>query len=335
VTTTIIFGNGLGMAIDPEYFTLETGLRFVTEELTDEERNIICFNQNGMPRTEPELESHHKILTSCRTLLHYQSELNCLSDIGMNFPNTYQNFIYRAAKYFFDYQANEEYEQFNNFIDALCNYIKSGQTCHIATLNYDKLLYKPLIDRKILSDYDGFLVDGMYVKKGGFDFENLIPKWGNNFGWYLHLHGSPIFYTGENRVINKEHIFTLPSHYSHNGHLHNHIVLASTEVKPYLIAGSMLLDYYFQFFTYALSSSDNLLLFGYSGLDRHVNLAIKERLVNDDTFPVDIHIIEWGGDKNQRERADFWKKTVGSNNYKKNINLRLMDNILEYDFSAH
>lgn len=332
MVTTIVIGNGVGMAIDPDYFKLEAGLAYVTGKLTEEQRDIIGIDQGKIPASEKELEVHHKILSACLELMQHEDFLNCLNDTGRKFPETYQDFIYQVARYFYDFDFGNNHKNYDNFIEKLIQYINKIDRCHIATLNYDKLLYKSLIGKNILKGYDGKLVDGMYTSTTGFKPENLNRLY-NDFGWYMHLHGSPAFYTKKDGTISKSSLDQLPSFFSCNDVKHNHIVLAKTEIKPYIIANSKLLDCYFRFFSYALAESENLILFGYSGDDDHINAEIKSILSNQNEF--NIKVVEWKGNHKKDERENFWKKQLLPENccYNKKILLNLLDDIFDYDFN--
>ena len=82
MTTTIIMGNGIGMAIDSKYFELESGLDSVIESLSDQDRKTICFKNGYVPQKEDDLEEHHKVLSACQELKKHDNSLNCLTSIG-------------------------------------------------------------------------------------------------------------------------------------------------------------------------------------------------------------------------------------------------------------
>jgi len=83
------------------------------------------------------------------------------------------------------------------FENSVVDYVRETKS-HVATLNYDKLLYQSLIENEILSGFDGTLVDGMLNR--GFDEKALERRYGKDFGYYLHLHGSPLFYEHRGNV---------------------------------------------------------------------------------------------------------------------------------------
>lgn len=331
---TIIFGNGIGMALDPEYFQLSVGLQTVWDKLSPDEKKLVSLGNSTMPLSEEELERHHLIMTACQELMrHENNDLDWLNPNGKSFPNLYQNFIYNVAKYFFEYNGNLP----TDFLNSLCQFVKKIDRCHIATLNYDKLLYLPLINEHILEGYkDHGLVDGICREAGGFQQDNLL-RIHYNFGWYLHLHGSPIFQTIGNE-INKCNLNMLPNAAIYGNVIHNHIVIAKTELKPEIISNSSILGIYFMFFGKALSESDELYIIGYSGLDKHVNFEIKNwasTKINSHNVPK-INVIEWEGSDHNN---NFWHQILipkdpltNLPHEKHNLQLKKIDNILNYQF---
>lgn len=270
LTTTFVIGNGIGKALDSEYFSLETVLNSSWHSFTEEEKKIIALRNNQCPLAEDELEHQHITSTACKKLFeHKKANFNFLSEQGEFFPTIYQEFIYRTAKHFCEYAGTLPEE----FIDKLYRYIKSDFPSHIATLNYYKLLYEKLIEKEVCKGYTGDLVDGIHNISGIFSYENLLPLT-KNFGWYLHLHGSPLF-RSDNGRIHKENINSkLPDTYLQENGEHAHIVLTHSIYKTDVISGSSLLEVYFNFFINALSESQKIVCIGYSGLDEHINFEV-------------------------------------------------------------
>lgn len=338
MTATIIIGNGIGLAIDKNYFELEKGLKKAWDAFSEQDRQIIGLGNGVMPSKEEELENHHLIMSSCQELKRLGENINWLSNDGQKFPDIYQTYIYKVAKHFFDYDLQSP-SIYDNFIDNLCEYIKANKgKCHIATLNYDKLLYGTFIEKQIVKGYDGCLVDGIY--DSGFAPGNLV-RTHNHFGWYLHLHGSPLFYT-ENGIIKKEHIPNLPDGASDKDKIHAHIVLARTQSKPDLIARSSILNDYFSYFTKALEESNEIYVLGYSGNDEHVNTEIENwtlaKSFDDKISKIDIQIVEWNNpSESDEERNKFWRDKLisehcGVKANKINVKLTRLDNILTFRF---
>lgn len=334
MTTTILVGNGLGMAINPQHFTLKAGIDLVAKNLSDEEKNIISLGSGRIPIEENNLEDHHKILSACQTLIKHNDQLGILNQTKVEkFSKTYSNFIYQVAKHFYNYQFDDHKikTHFNTFINNLICFMNQQDRCHIATLNYDKLLYQALIERNILHGYYGSLVDG--IVDLGFKPENMIPTY-NDFGWYMHLHGSPSFITDTDGITKKLKASEMPSDIKNTESQHKHIVLTHTKLKPSIIANSFILDAYFDYFIKALSDSDTVLLFGYSGNDTHINLEFKKILSKTNRLQK-ILIVQWGGNKggHKIKTCNDWEATLYPLKYsKKIIELKNLENILDYNF---
>ncbi len=52
MTSTLIVGNGLGMALDPNHFNLQTGLTTAWNNFSDEEKYLISLGTNNRPDDE-------------------------------------------------------------------------------------------------------------------------------------------------------------------------------------------------------------------------------------------------------------------------------------------
>ncbi|MCE3043374.1 SIR2 family protein [Legionella sp. 16cNR16C] len=325
MTSTLIVGNGIGMALDAQYFCLQAGLQESWDSFDVDKKKLISLGSDNMPCTETELEENHKIMTSCQKILEFQ-DLQLLNSKGEAYPNIYRDFIYKTAFHFFNYNGALP----EKFVDNLIELIKSG--CHLVTLNYDKLLYSPLIERNILCGYSGYLVDG--VCNSGYRYENMLRTF-STFNWYLHLHGSPIFYTHDSE-IKKCKIYETPIAAENNHKLHEHIVLAKTDLKPEIISNSPILGSYLDFFSKALFESNKLYLFGYSGEDTHINNEIRNWSIEKSRKcdKLTIYIIEWNGSDRS---CQSWKNLLipdmpPENRDKIQVHFEKMNNILEYKF---
>lgn len=325
MTSTLVVGNGLGMALAPNHFPLQMGLEAAWNNYSNEEKALISLNTNIMPTTENQLEDNHKLMTACHKLLEFP-ELDLLSQNGMGYPDLYRDFIYKTALHFFNFGGSLPEE----FINSLVNLIQTG--CHIVTLNYDKLLYSALVERHILRGYNGALVDG--ITDAGYHYENMLRTY-NQFNWYLHIHGSPIFYTA-NSEIYKCSYYAVPSSAHQADEKYEHIVLAQTQLKPEIISNSPILGSYFDFFSKALLESSCIYIFGYSGEDIHINNELKnwalERSKSLDSL--EINIIQWSG---AHQNEEYWKSKIipnmpAANEQKIIISYFSLDNILEYRF---
>lgn len=154
--TTFLLGNGIGRAIDKNYFSLETGIQRSLDALSSSERWVIelLFKSDY---SELALETHHSIANSCQSLIDLEGKysLSYLNDYGKNFPRSFHNFIYLTAKYFWDYPIDKCHEEFTEFTSRFSDYIRERKS-NVANLNYDKLIYSSFVDREILKrGYDG------------------------------------------------------------------------------------------------------------------------------------------------------------------------------------
>lgn len=292
----LIFGNGLGMAIDHEHFSLTNALLDIWENhdfLDDVEKELIerCLDHRGAPEGEHELDTLYQAVTHCRALSRIgDGEIHWLTDYGLDFPNVTSIYLHKVATRLHEFDGRLP----NDFENSIVDYVKATKS-HVATLNYDKLLYQSFIDNEILNGFKGCLVDGML--NSGFDEDAFERKYGNDFGYYLHLHGSPLFYERRGKVFkwqrNELSIYTdEPS---------KHIVLTHVKRKPSVIVSSNVLSTYWSYLSFALSEAEEIILFGYSGMDVHLNLILKPY-----STIKNIKVVEWSGAGNQDERSTYW-----------------------------
>ena len=87
----IIFGNGLGMALDSDYFLLENALKYIWNKdkflsKTQKELILNCIQSKNIPKDENELEKLHIAVNACNTLNNFSSDnMHWLSDDGKTF----------------------------------------------------------------------------------------------------------------------------------------------------------------------------------------------------------------------------------------------------------
>ena len=313
--STIIFGNGLGMALDPDYFTLKSAMSNVWENpdyLTLEQKELItnCLQAqnswNDFPQSEDDLDVLHVVVNACNFLARVASkDYGWLNDEGERFPSATQLFFALTAWHF--HSDHPKHVLPDYFLNPLCRFIENTNS-HIATLNYDNLLYQKLIEKNILRGYDEHLVDGFW--DSGFREENLIREQGRQFGYYLHLHGTPLFLDGVMgeevitpldtiaRPIKQKQIVAFPAPTKH-------LVLANVPHKPTIIASSVVLRTYWRYLQLAIKESKKIFIVGYSGLDKHLN-----EIISDYSEDKDVVIVEWNGTGCQDERINFWKREI-------------------------
>lgn len=315
VRKLIIFGNGLGMSLDPAHFSLTAALEEIWERegfLSLEQQQLIerCLGRVGAPENEDELDLLHQAVTHCKSLNKIgDGDIHWLTDDGQSFPEITATYIHKVATKLHNYNGTLP----QHFEDALVEFIRETKS-HVATLNYDKLLYNSFIDNDLVDGYRGSLVDGML--NSGFSADALVRKYDNNFGYYLHLHGSPLFIDHEESIVklSRDRLNLqrdIPS---------KHIVLTHVKHKPSVIAASHALSTYWDYLQFALSEAEEIILFGYSGFDTHLNILLKPYLRN-----IPLRVVEWSGAGEQDERKTYWKNRLG-----RDVVVERLDNISDF-----
>jgi hypothetical protein len=333
--TTIIIGNGLGMAVKADYFPLEKGLQKAWSNLDNDTQSRIktLLTAGDDLLTEQQLEKHYEVIQLCARLERFEdhNQLKWLDDKARDFPIKFRELIEDTAWHFLDYNGDQT--QLNPLLEDLKFFINHNYT-HIATLNYDKLIYGNFIDTEIMDGYNGELVDGFY--SSGFHPHNLTRAFGRQFGWYLHLHGSPLFYTcTKTGAYKKTQLKDSKADRKTQG-LREHIVLCNTNLKSSQISQSDVLLTYWYYFRAALDKSDTVIIFGCSGDDFHVNKEISDWFRNSNNHQnKKIKIIEYADSKfTQEQRQQFWSSALNlSNKYFSNKNLIRLPSILKYQFT--
>lgn len=164
------------------------------------------------------------------------------------------------------------------------------------------LLYNSFIDHDVFGPYNNtYLVDGMIG--AGFSADALERKFGRNFGYYLHLHGSPLFVNRDEQVVKlSRNDLTL-----NVSEASEHIVLTHVKHKPSVIAASHVLSTYWDYLRFALSEVEEVILFGYSGLDTHLNILLRPYLKT-----IRLRVVEWSGAGDPESRRLYWQRTLGN-----------------------
>ena len=315
----LIFGNGLGMAVDANHYSLTNALNTVwsNDALWSDtvHRDLIqnCIPSGQCPVSEEELDKLYLVSTSCDYLNAYPNTVNgdhWLSDYGQEFTNATQEYIHTVASYLFN-STNTLPVAFKT---ALIDFVRTTKS-HVATLNYDKLLYEEFINAGICSGFSGQLVDGF--TSVGFDSSNLVRLFNRNFGYYMHLHGCPLFRDIEGIT------YKLSTSQISSGNIFGskHIVLTHIPHKPSVITASEVLSTYWGYLIFSLSEVDEIILFGYSGCDTHLNKILKVHASTKNK-----KIIEWDGDgQTPQQRQQFWDNELGDN-----VNLQRMPDITQF-----
>ena len=340
--TTIIVGNGLGRALDHKYYPLKKGIKSVWEsDLEDRVKKSIlsCLPQEGevkptIPTSEDDLLTLHEVTNSCRKLRSLEpKKYKWLTSKFRVFPEAIDEFVARVSYYYHQYDVSKLTTEYDKFVEGISKYIKRNCT-HVATLNYDNLLSQPLIEKEVLKGYSGHLIDGFH--SSGFAKENLNRR-NKTLGWYLHLHGSPLFYESDSGKIKKYSQAELADSFNAKEILRRHVVLCHTKNKPSVIVESGLLKTYWNYFSKALRQTDVIYLVGYGGGDEHLNKQISNWAEQQRGKGQDyqITIVEYKGmDTTLPERRNFWLETF-SIEYKfpsANLKIKRLNNILTFDW---
>lgn len=297
----IVFGNGLGMALDSAHFSLDKALAEVWNRpnfLTEVHKQLVerCLQRPGPPAGEHELDTLHQAVTYCKALSEIgEGNVHWLTEDGKSFPEITATYFHKVATRLHNYDEGLP----KRFEESLVNFVRETRT-HIATLNYDKLLYNSFIDNDIFGGYDGFLVDGMLGH--GFYPTALERKYGRTFGYYLHLHGSPLFINRDERILK----LSRSQLSVERDESSEHIVLTHIKRKPSVIAASEVLSTYWDYLQFALFEAEEIILFGYSGQDTHLNALMRPYLT---TKP--LRVIEWSGAGEQNVRENHWQTLLG------------------------
>lgn len=315
----LIFGNGLGMAIDANHYSLTNALNVVwgDDALWNNtvHRDLIqnCIPSGQCPILEEELDKLYLVSTSCDYLNDFPYTANgkhWLSSYGQDFTDATQEYIHTVASHLF----NSTNVLPTVFKTALINFIGNTKS-HVATLNYDKLLYDEFISAGICSGFSGQLVDGF--TSSGFDGSNLVRLYSRTFGYYMHLHGSPLFkdMSGLTYKLSTSQVS------AGNTFGSKHIVLTHIPHKPSVITASEVLSTYWNYLILSLSEVDEIILFGYSGCDTHLNKLLKVH-ANSKVKK----IVEWDGDgETHQQRQQFWDSELGAK-----VNLQRMPDITQF-----
>jgi hypothetical protein len=303
------------MALDPEYFQLESALRFVwnsSNAFHPLHKRLVQsalpdLNEAEHPQTEAQLDQLQVALLAAKFLRSFEKRgTRWLADDAQELPEAFARFIHEVAAYF--HEADEVLPL--EFVDSLSRFV-SESASHIATLNYDSLLYDALGNSGVLAGYKGTLLDGFH--KAGFDNSNMDRYAPKRKAWFLHLHGSPLF-IGNRKLMREARKLFEPDEDAH-------IVLTDVKHKPLLIERSPILSAYWLRLHEALAESDTVILFGYAGEDIHLNQSISDRIEGRR-----LVVVEWSGVGCPELREAFWKTALKC----QELQLHLLSNILQF-----
>ncbi|MDH0611938.1 MULTISPECIES: SIR2 family protein [unclassified Agrobacterium] len=323
-----IFGNGLGMALAPDVYNLNSVMTSAWDNkyLTETQKKLIlaCLPDDvSKPTSEEQLAKLQEIVGACEVLLGIRPVAfgHWLSPHGQEFPNAVHQFAFEVAKQMFlakhkqGSQVGEPCRLPTDFVKSLIKKVEETQS-HVATLNYDGLLSSAFEMAGVLGD-GKVLRDGFIDQK--FDTRNLF-RHREEGGWYLHLHGCPLFVDREKSKPSKLAASSLTRNLGQLKHVGRHIVLTHVTHKRTIIAGSEILSTYWEFLKRALDESQEIVIFGYSGNDTHLNQLIAQKRA--DKL---VRVVEWLGAGYEDLRGPFWAAQLGGP-----VNLTLKEDVLTF-----
>ncbi len=343
--STIIFGNGLGMAIRPDIFSLNDcankAMLSKDYSLSYDKLELIkaCLPQSNtldsFDFSEENMKELQEILFCCRRIngIETNTSVSCgwLNEHGKKFDEYMREFSFNIARYLVEYavpvsQTRFFDEKYNAFEISLSEYIKASHS-HLATLNYDTILYD-MACRNNLFKGKKCLFDGL-IKGKPFSNGSILRPDALKSSYYLHLHGSPLFYQnskGEvykyDRKDLKELQFSVEQ--ANGNFCGSFLVLAPPEHKSAIINSSPLLLKYWHCLAEAIQESDCVVIVGCSGEDKHLNDYITTT-INKKT---NVYIVEWNGNSHD---FNYWRDMYNSNNVK--LFHYPKKSIFDFDFS--
>jgi|31_taG_2_1085359.scaffolds.fasta_scaffold09628_1 hypothetical protein len=313
----LIFGNGLGRAIDNDHFQLEAALQAAwnnSEILTDVQKELIlrCLPAEVLddhdinasaPKSEAELDKLQRVLAACDEISKHETDdgASWLTDDGKAFPIAIRSYLHAAASHFHLGPHTLPKE----FVEPLTTWILESRS-HVATLNYDELLYRSFVKSKVFNGYS-CLLDG-FVKH--FDSSFLDRRNRDSQSYYLHLHGSPLYFNTPEGALKKA---SMGEVQKLQGFSSTHVVLTHVQHKASVIAASPILREYWLRLEEAMSEAESIVLVGYSGDDDHLNLLISNFFRNKRVEIVERAHADYSTQEGETERMLYWCKKLAVN----------------------
>ncbi|MBO6898615.1 MAG: hypothetical protein JJ868_14680 [Shimia sp.] len=325
---TLLFGNGLGRSFDNDFYSLERALNTswdAEDVLDDNQRTLICNCLDDdllegdlkAPTAEEDLRDLQRVLNACDTIKSFEEKIGTgdegwLNGHGRQFPVAIRKYFHHAATQF--HSADKRLP--NDFANDLRAFVREARP-NIATLNYDDLLYECFTETDIFNQH--MLRDGFFQN---FDIATHTQYYdANTEGWFLHLHGSPLFVT-RNGVARKLLRAQLNTYMGTNS---VHLVLTNAKSKPSVIANSTILSAYWKKLAWAFSQPCQLTLVGYGGGDLHLN-----KLIRDSKGMECVRVVCRNADDSKENQEEHWKNTL---RLPAEVNLEciFVDDILDFD----
>lgn len=346
----IIFGNGIGMALSPDDFSLRNVMPKVWQGartngdpiLSQAQKQLIAGCIKGVedesgPSDEAQLmgaqvaQFGHELIT---TAVETENQNQWFTDDALGYPQAISKYVYEVARQLdLNSQVFGNDERLEEFLSSFIPFLQETNS-HVATLNYDTLLYSAFNDGYTLpdgtniqicqgQDWKTHLCDG-YRPNTGFQKENFERPNDGDFGFYLHLHGSPLIVDGKTKA-KKLRRNQITGHIPQSAH---HIILSDGSMKPLLIQRSEVLSLYWHMLESTTDEIDEIIVFGYGGGDEHLNTFLRKSRKP-------ILIVEYADPEiSDTDSEALWEKRIGANSEviegETSFALERMDNILSF-----
>jgi hypothetical protein len=346
----IIFGNGIGMALSPENFGLASVMPKVWNGTTADGQPLLSHSQKQLiagciegveketgPSNENQLmgaqvaQFGHELITEA---VEAEKQNQWFTNDALSYPQAISKYVYEVARQLdLNSQVFGNDERLKEFLNSFIPFLQETNS-HVATLNYDTLLYSAFNDGYTLpdgtyiqicqgQDWKTHLCDG-YRPKTGFQKENFERPTDGNFGFYLHLHGSPLIVDGKTRA-KKLCRNQIAGHIPQSAH---HIILSDGKMKPLLIQRSEVLSLYWHMLESTTEEIDEIIVFGYGGGDDHLNTFLRKSRKP-------IRIVEYADPEISDTNSEaLWEKRIGAKSVviegETSFALERMDNILSF-----
>ncbi|WP_406721341.1 SIR2 family protein [Thioclava litoralis] len=328
MSSLLIFGNGLGRSISNDFFLLEKGLEAAWNSglVSEPQKKLIsaCLQDRDalidqessfdtVPEGEDELRKLQQVVSACDMIRQIEDQFpesgdNWLTDNGRAFPTAIRKFVHQTACYFLNRNTRGRGESVSlnlntSFVSHLNNFLIRN-TATVATLNYDDLLYDAFNDTEVFTGRrrlrDGFGAGGSFNFSQAERRQNMFGG-----GWYLQLHGTPLFINdanGEPRKLTRRDHQNKIAQEDYDGTASIHLVLTNVNYKPAIIQSSEILKTYWEKLRLILPSATNIVLMGYGGRDNHLNDLLASyapeasiRVVEFSNDSEEEHLARWNG----------------------------------------
>lgn len=310
----LLFGNGLGRCLNLQKYDLAAALQSAWQDpqiLNAHEKSLIqqCLPTDVIepigdqpPSSEDELDALQRVVMACDEILKYQRAdgADWLTKHGLSFPAAIRRFIHGAACYF--HEGSDILPK--SFLDPLITHITNKKS-HVATLNYDELLYRSFVGTDVFKGYS-CLFDGF--THGTFSSNNLDRFSPLTQGYYLHLHGSPLYLTDPQGAVRK---YAMGDIGLIKGTSSIHLVLAHINHKLNIIRSSEVLTEYWKRLEEAMLEVNEVTLVGYGGGDIHLNELVNKHFKGPTKQCLIVQYLHHDTPEHRKEKFSYWRSKLG------------------------